>query len=33
VPAVIVSTGSERDDTIVRDEISRLRLEDLNVQI
>ncbi|HEY7172133.1 MAG TPA: adenylosuccinate synthase [Vicinamibacterales bacterium] len=33
VPAVIVSTGSERDDTIVRDEIRRLQLEDLNVSL
>src|SRR4051794_35594585 len=33
VPAVIVSTGSERDDTIVRDEIERLQMADFRLQI
>jgi adenylosuccinate synthase len=33
VPAVIVSTGSERDDTIVRDEIEKLQIADLGVRI
>jgi adenylosuccinate synthase len=29
VPAAIISTGSERDDTIVRDEVMPLKIEDL----
>jgi adenylosuccinate synthase len=33
VPAVIVSTGSERDDTIVRDEIAKLQIADFRLQI
>jgi adenylosuccinate synthase len=33
VPAVIVSTGSERDDTIVRDEIEKLQIADFRLQI
>jgi adenylosuccinate synthase len=33
VPAVIVSTGSERDDTIVRDEIVKLQIADFRLQI
>jgi len=33
VPAVIVSTGSERDDTIVRDAIEKLQIADFRLQI
>jgi adenylosuccinate synthase len=33
VPAAIVSTGSERDDTIVREEILKLQIADLRLQI
>jgi adenylosuccinate synthase len=32
VPAAIVSTGSERDDTIVRDDVLKLQMADLNLQ-
>jgi adenylosuccinate synthase len=31
VPAAIVSTGSERDDTIIRDDVMKLRISDLNL--
>src|SRR5438445_2027803 len=33
VPAAIVSTGSERDDTIVREDIVKLRIADLGLRI
>jgi adenylosuccinate synthase len=33
VPAAIVSTGSERDDTIIRDDVMKLQLVDLDVRI
>ena len=32
VPAAIISTGSERDDTIVREEIVKLRIADLGLR-
>ena len=33
VPAAIISTGSERDDTIVREDIMKLRIADLGLRI
>jgi adenylosuccinate synthase len=33
VPAAVVSTGSERHDTIVRDDIMRLKLEGLHLEV
>jgi adenylosuccinate synthase len=33
VPAAIISTGSERDDTILRDDVIKLQMADFNVQI
>jgi adenylosuccinate synthase len=33
VPAAIISTGSERDDTIIRDEAMALKIEDLRLKI
>jgi len=33
LPAAIVSTGSERDDTIVRDDVMRVQITDFRVQI
>ena len=32
VPAAVISTGSERDDTIVREEIVKLQIADLRLQ-
>jgi adenylosuccinate synthase len=31
VPAAIISTGSERDDTIVREDIVKLRIAELTI--
>jgi adenylosuccinate synthase len=33
VPAAIISTGSERDDTILREDIVKLQMADFNLQI
>jgi adenylosuccinate synthase len=33
VPAAIISTGSERDDTILRDDVIKLQMADFNLQI
>ena len=33
VPAAIISTGSERDDTIIRDDVLKSRMADFRLQI